>query len=150
MSDNRYLSVSGIVLRDNKVLLVRQSYGSVKGLLTIPGGYLQENEMPDDALEREIFEETSIVVKTRSLVAIRFALNDWWAIFTADYISGEPAPDKNENSEAFFLDIDDALSHPDLTYTTKEVLLQYGKKPPMQKSNFCPAGIDPKEYMLFM
>jgi len=150
MGDNRYLSVSGIVLKDNKVLLVRQSYGSAKGLLIVPGGYLQENEMPDDALEREIFEETSIIAKTRSLVAIRFSVKDWWAIFIADYISGEPVPDRDENSEAFFIDIDDALNRPDLTYTTKEILSHYGKKQPMQKSSFCPAGIDSEEYMLFM
>ncbi len=150
MGDNRYLSVSGIVLKDNKVLLVRQSYGSAKGLLIIPGGYLQENEMPDDALEREIFEETGIVAKTRSMVAIRFSLKDWWTIFIADYISGEPVSDKNENNEAFFLDIGDALSRPDLTYTTKEILSHYGNNQLMHKTSFCPAGIDSKDYMLFM
>ena len=56
MADNRFLSVGGIVIRNNKVLLVRQAYGSAKGLLVIPSGYLSEGEMPDKALEREIFQ----------------------------------------------------------------------------------------------
>ena len=86
MSDNRFASVSGIVVRDNEVLLVRQSYGDTKGLLIIPGGYLSKDEMPNIALEREILEETGIVASTKSLIAIRFSQKDWWAIFTANYI----------------------------------------------------------------
>ena len=50
MADNRFLSVSGIVIRENKVLLVRQAYGAAKGLLAIPGGYLLQGEMPNIAL----------------------------------------------------------------------------------------------------
>lgn len=150
MSDNRSLAVSGIVLRDNKVLLVRQSYGAAKGLLIIPGGYLQHNEMPDKALEREIYEETGIVAKTRSLAAIRFSTKDWWSIFLADYVSGEPVTDNDENSEAIFLEVSEALSRSDLTYTTKEILLNYCKKQTMSKVDFCPAGVEPKNYQLFM
>lgn len=150
MNDNRYLSVSGIVIRDNKVLLVRQSYGSAKGLLIIPGGYLQEKEMPDNAFKREIFEETGIIVKACSLAAIRFSPKDWWGIFLADYISGEPISDNDENSEALFLDIEEALKRTDLTYTTKEILAHYNEKQTMCKAEFCPAGVDAEYYQLFM
>lgn len=150
MNDNRYLSVSGIVIRDNKVLLVRQSYGLAKGLLIIPGGYLQEKEMPDKALEREIFEETGIVTKARSLAAIRFSPQDWWGIFLADYISGEPLSDNDENSEVVFLDIEEAVKRPDLTYTTKEILEHYNEKQTMYKADFCPKGVDSDNYQLFM
>lgn len=150
MSDNRCLSVSGIVLQGSKVLLVRQSYGSAKGLLIIPGGYLNEKEMPDVALEREILEETGVVAKTGSLVAIRFTPKDWWAIFIADYISGVPVSDNNENSEALFLELDEALNRSDLTYTTKEILSHYSAKQAMDKIDFCPAGIESKDYLLFM
>ncbi|MGH4123472.1 MAG: NUDIX domain-containing protein [Clostridium sp.] len=150
MDDNRYLAVSGIVIRDNKVLLVRQSYGSAKGLLIIPGGYLQEKEMPDKALEREIFEETGIVAKARSLVAIRFSPQDWWGIFLADYISGESVSDDDENSEAVFINIEEALKHSDLTYTTKEILSHYNEKQTMCKTEFCPAGVEEEYYQLFM
>lgn len=104
MADNRFLSVSGIVIRENKVLLVRQAYGAAKGLLVIPGGYLLQGEMPNIALEREIREETGIVASIEELIAIRFSEKDWWAIFSAKYILGEPTPDGYENHEALFLD----------------------------------------------
>jgi ADP-ribose pyrophosphatase YjhB (NUDIX family) len=150
MSDNRFLSVSGIVIRENKILLVRQAYGAAKGLLIIPGGYLTEGEMPNEALEREILEETGIRASTNNLIAIRFSRKDWWAIFTADYISGEPITDGNENSEALFLDIDRTLLRDDLTYTTKEILKNYKSEYNFSLSDFCPNGIEPKNYQLYI
>lgn len=149
MADNRFASVSGVVIKENKVLLVRQAYGAAKGLLIIPGGYLSENEMPNAALEREILEETGIVVSTKNLLAIRFSKKDWWAIFNAEYISGEPIPDGSENSEALFLEINDALLREDLTYTTKEILKKYRAGNGLTMSDFYPAGIEPINYQLF-
>ena len=128
MADNMFASVSGIVIKENKVLLVRQSYGSAKGLLVIPGGYLSEGEMPNIALEREILEETGIVATTKNLLAIRFSKKDWWAIFVAEYVSGEPISNGTENSEALFFEIAEALSRNDLTPTTKEILENYKTK----------------------
>ena len=150
MMDNRCLSVSGIVIKENKVLLVRQAYGAAKGLLIIPGGYLSEGEMPAAALEREIMEETGICAKTRDLIAIRLSVKDWWAIFLADYVSGTPVSDDNENSEALFLGVSHALQREDLTYTTKEILINYASGKGLQASAFCPMGVDPAGYQLFL
>ena len=150
MSDNRFASVSGIVVKDNEVLLVRQSHGASKGLLIIPGGFLSDGEMPNIALEREILEETGVVAHTRNLAAIVFSKKDWWAIFTADYVSGDVIPDGSEVSEALFLDIEEALSRDDLTYTTKEILENYKEKAGLKMSDFCPAGVNPSDYQLFL
>ena len=150
MSDNMFASVSGVVIRQNKVLLVRQAYGSAKGLLIIPGGYLTEGEMPDAALKREILEETGIVVSVKNLLALRFSKEDWWAIFCAKYVSGEPVCDESETSEALFIEIDDVLSRQDLTYTTKEILEKYKTKNGLELSDFCPAGIEPASYQLYL
>lgn len=46
-------SVAGIILKENKVLLVRHTYGSGKGMLIIPGGYVKWNETPQDAVTRD-------------------------------------------------------------------------------------------------
>ena len=149
MPDNRFASVSGIVIKENQVLLARQNYGAAKGLLVIPGGYISEDEMPNIALEREIFEETGIIAKTKDLLAIRFSKKDWWAIFSAEYVSGEVVADENEISEAFFMDIEKALLRDDLTYTTKEILENYKTKPGFQISGFYPKGVDPNDYQLY-
>ena len=149
MTDNTFASVSGIVMRDGKVLLVRQSYGAAAGQLVIPGGYLAEGEMPCSALEREILEETGVTVSAISLFSIRFSKKDWWAIFEAEYISGEPVSDQNENSEALFLGLDDVLSRKDLTGTTKEILENYRAGSELTLSDFCPSGVEPINYQLF-
>ena len=150
MPDNRFLSVSGIVIKENKVLLVRQTYGAAKGLLIIPGGYVSEGEMPDVALEREILEETGVIAITDNLIAVRFSRKDWWAIYTTNYVSGEPISDGNENSEVIFIDLESALIRDDLSLTTKEILKNYKSKNKLALSGFCPTGLELKDYQLYL
>lgn len=150
MNDNKYLSVSGIVIKENKVLLVRQTYGAAKGMLVIPGGYLTEGEMVNKALEREILEETGINVSIGNLFAMRFSKKDWWAIFEAKYISGEPITDSKENNEAIFLSLEEAVLREDLTKTTKEILIKYKANTGLKVSDFFPSGMNAEDYQLFL
>ena len=56
-------SVTGVVIREGKVLLARHTYGAGKGRLIVPGGYVEQGETPQDAVRREIWEETGLVVE---------------------------------------------------------------------------------------
>lgn len=51
MEDDTFASVGAIVLKDNKILLVRHTYGSAAGKLLNPGGMLQPCELPADAVK---------------------------------------------------------------------------------------------------
>jgi ADP-ribose pyrophosphatase YjhB (NUDIX family) len=115
-------SVGGIVMKENKVLLVRHTYGSGKGKLIIPGGYVQHNETPQDAARREVLEETSITAEPTKIVGIRFNLKDWYVVFLMDYVEGTPCSDNDENSEAIFVDINEAILLPDVAELTKKLL----------------------------
>ncbi len=119
------LSASGLVVRDSQVLLVRHTYGAARGKLLIPGGHLEDGELPAEAVQREVLEETQVVAVTERLLAARFRPADWWVIFTLRYISGTPSSDNRETDVALFLDIHDALLHPDLTDTSKYLLQKY-------------------------
>jgi ADP-ribose pyrophosphatase YjhB (NUDIX family) len=44
--------------------------------ITIPGGYVEEDETPDVAVAREVFEETGLRVQVTNLVAVRHTLRD--------------------------------------------------------------------------
>lgn len=120
--DNWCQSVGGVVLRGNEVLLVRHTYGAGKGKLIIPGGYVKLNETPQDALRREILEETTIVAEPAKLVGVRFNLKDWYAVFLMDYVEGTPNSDNKENSEALFMDITEAVKSPEVPDLTRVIL----------------------------
>ena len=134
MNDNKFAAVGAIVLRGNKVLLVRHTYGSAAGKLLNPGGMLKEGELPYDAVKRELLEETGVNVEPVGLIAIRCSATAWYMAFLCDYISGEPHSDNAENSEAIFLDCSETLERSDVTDTAKKLLqiALSGKTLPMQ------------------
>lgn len=134
MEDNKFASVGAIVLKENKVLLVRHTYGSAAGKLLNPGGMIQLDELPTDAVKREVLEETRINVDPIGMLSIRCSLNGWYMVFLAEYISGEPKYDGKENSEALFMDCDELLQRPDATDTVKTLTrLALEKKPIIPK-----------------
>lgn len=122
-SANTYTqSVTGIVIRDRKVLLARHTYGVGKNRLIVPGGYLEPGETPQEALRREYLEETSILVEPKEVIGIRFNQKDWYVAFAAEYISGTASSDHKENSEVIWMDLDEALSREDVPDLTKKLI----------------------------
>jgi len=115
-------SVTGVVIKDNKVLLARHTYGSGKGLYIVPGGYVEYGEMPQDAVKREIFEETKIVAEPKNIIGIRFNEKDWYVAFSADYVSGEATSDHDENDAVVWMDIEEALEREDVPGLTKTLI----------------------------
>lgn len=115
-------SVTGVVIQGTKVLLARHTYGSGKGMLIVPGGYVNWGETPQQALVREYMEETQIKVKPTDIIGIRFNMHDWYIVFRAEYLSGEASSDHNENSEVVWMEMDEALSRKDVPELTKKLI----------------------------
>ena len=92
-------SVGGVCIRDGKVLLARHTYGAGKGMLIIPGGYVDFGEIPEETLVREYLEETGVTVKAGRLIGMRFSAKDWYAVFEAKYVEGEARSDGDENDK---------------------------------------------------
>lgn len=112
-------SVTGVVIRDGRVLLTRHTYGRGKGKLIIPGGYVNNGESPQQALKREFLEETGIEVEPEELIGVRFNTRDWYIAFRARYVSGTARSDHNENSEVLWVGVSDALERDDVPYLSK-------------------------------
>ena len=108
-------------MKDNKVLLARHTYGG-KGMLIIPGGYVNFGEAPEDALVREFMEETRIKVEPTDIIGIRFNTHDWYIVFSARYVSGEERPDNDENNEVLRLDAETAPEQDDVPELTKKMI----------------------------
>lgn len=115
-------SVTGVVIKDNKVLLARHTYGAGKGMLIIPGGYVNFGETPQEALVREFMEETKVIVKPINIIGIRFNMHDWYIAFRAEYVSGKASSDNDENSEVLWVDIEEALAREDVPELTKKLI----------------------------
>lgn len=122
MKDNYFIGIGAMVFNKDKILLVRHTYGKSKGKLLNPGGYLKIGEMPFDAIKREVYEETSVIVNPKSMLTVRCDKNGWYMVIIADYVSGNPKSDNNENSEAVFMDYKEALVRTDTTDTVKTLI----------------------------
>lgn len=115
-------SVTGIVIKEGKVLLARHTYGSGKGLYIVPGGYVEFGELPQEAVKREILEETGIIAEPKKIIGIRFNAKDWYVAFSAEYVSGEAVSDQDENDAVVWMEIEEALEREDVPHLTKQLI----------------------------
>jgi len=65
-----HVGVGVLLIRDNKLLLVKRKYNPDAGFWSIPGGHLELGERTIHAAEREGFEETGFKVKVIKLAGI--------------------------------------------------------------------------------
>ena len=152
MENNRKLSASCVVIKDNTVLLVKHTYGNAKGKYLIPGGFSENGEMPQITAEREVLEETGVAVKAKDLLAVRFTMEEVWCIFTAEYSEGDPVSDNCENEEAIFMPIDELLTSENVVATTKEIVKSAldVNTSVLRKSDFVNSKFDSHTWQLFI
>jgi len=62
--------VGGIVICDNSVLLVERGREPQKGLWSLPGGVVETGETLEEAVRREVREETGLLVEPVAVVEI--------------------------------------------------------------------------------
>ncbi len=62
------VAVGALVFRENRVLLVKRNQPPGKGFWAIPGGRLKLGETLKEAAEREVMEETGVIIRARSPV----------------------------------------------------------------------------------
>lgn len=147
----RPFAVSCIVPIEKRILFVRHTYGVANGRILIPGGYLQEGELPAHAAERELMEETGVSAKAKGLFAARCKGGQWILVITMDYIGGEPRSDGHENSEVLLLTPQQAIVRPDITNMSRSIMKAYHADPNcvIPLSEEVPPTYDPDKYQFF-
>jgi len=55
--------VDGIVIEADRVLLVKRGIEPFKGEYALPGGYMDRDERAEEAVKREVLEETGLEVE---------------------------------------------------------------------------------------
>jgi len=69
-----YLAVSAAIFRDGRVLIVRRARPPANGLYTLPGGGVELGETLEEAVIREVREETALEVEPVALAGYRQAI----------------------------------------------------------------------------
>jgi 8-oxo-dGTP diphosphatase len=69
-----YLAVSAAIFRDGRVLIVRRARPPADGLYTLPGGGVELGETLEEAVIREVREETALAIAPVELVGFRQAI----------------------------------------------------------------------------
>ncbi|MHB8086729.1 MAG: NUDIX domain-containing protein, partial [Anaerolineaceae bacterium] len=99
------IDVRGVVFRNKKILMVRELLDD--GKWTLPGGWVDINEAPGYAVEREMREEAGMVVRARKLLAVfdrnlhghpPYIFHAYKLFFLCELIS-EATPDPVETSD---------------------------------------------------
>ena len=97
---NHSIGCGGVVIRDNKALLIQRGINPNRGAWQIPGGYVEAGEEILPAVEREVLEEAGIVAKVKDVVGIRHATaapnSNVYVVFRLEPMSGEPRFDGDE------------------------------------------------------
>ena len=64
------VAIGGVIIEDNKILLVKRNKEPHKGEWAIPGGSVKLGETLQRAVEREIREETGLVVSAKDPIHV--------------------------------------------------------------------------------
>lgn len=105
--------VGGVVVREERILLVRQAEGHpLEKQWTIPWGLVDPGEAPEVAVLREIKEEAGIEAEVEGLLGIQNLPDPWdgWLgiIFQCEHVSGIPKPDgERETDQAQYFSLKD-------------------------------------------
>ena len=101
------IDVRGAVFRDGELLLVRER---MDGGWTMPGGWADVGDVPSEAVEREVWEETGFQVSAEKLVGVYDAnrtnpmeiFHAYKIVFFCEILAGEPRPSHETSEVAFF------------------------------------------------
>jgi 8-oxo-dGTP diphosphatase len=64
------LTVDGILFNDNSVLLVKRKNPPFQGMWALPGGFVEYGETTEQAVIREVKEETGLMTSISSLLGV--------------------------------------------------------------------------------
>lgn len=134
--DRPWVGVGGIVFQDDRVLLVKRGKEPGLGKWSIPGGAVDLGEPVEKAIQREVKEETGLLVEVLDLVEIferiipdpqgrilyHYVLLDYWCRTKDGRLKAQ-----SDAADAGFFPVD-SLKVMDLPQETERVILKAYEK----------------------
>ncbi len=123
------LAVGAVVLQDNKILLVKRKYPPSAGWWSVPGGHVEEGETLENAVLRELQEETGLIGCDPKLIALTEYISRRNGIvkyhyLIVDYLITSIKGKLKKSDEVLdigFFDLTDALCM-NITLTTRKLI----------------------------
>jgi len=68
--NNRAITVDAVIIKNNKILLIKRGVEPFKDFWALCGGYLDWNETVEDAVKREVKEELNLKVTKSKFIGV--------------------------------------------------------------------------------
>ena len=104
------IGVGGAVVRDGELLLVRRASRHGRGNWQLPGGFIEPDETVEQAVVREVLEETGIIAEVDAILGLRSRYdpesgNGVYIVLVLRPVEGEPKPDGHEVDQAGYFNL---------------------------------------------
>lgn len=108
------IATGAVVMREESFLLI-QRRSPTRTWWQIPGGYVEIGESIDEAVVREVREETGITARVTDVLGFRHSsgtpparpVSNIYVVFRLEALEGEPRGDGQESFDAAFFQLDD-------------------------------------------
>ena len=106
------IGVGGAVVREHRLLLVRRASRHGRGNWQLPGGFIEPDETIEQAVVREVEEETGVVSEVEAVLGLRSRYdpesgNGMYVILLLRPVRGEPIADGREVDHAAYFSLDE-------------------------------------------
>jgi len=118
------LTTDGAIIKDGKILLIRRKNEPFKGKWALPGGFVEYGEKVEDAVIREVKEETGLITKIKEIFGIYSDPNrdprghTVTIVFLLNIITGKLNAEDDADSVNFF----NLNKLPDLSFDHKIII----------------------------
>ncbi len=129
------LCIGGVVLKDNKILLVRRGHKPARGFWSIPGGRVEHGETLEKAVKREMLEECCVDVEVGDVVCVAEVIREGKHYVIVDFMA-EVKNSRNLSAggdavDVRWFELEDAASRSDVVDSARElckILLEKRKR----------------------
>ena len=70
IDNNPKVAVDGLIIENNDIVLIKRGNAPYKGIWALPGGFVEYGETTEQAIIREIYEETGLVCEITRLFGV--------------------------------------------------------------------------------
>jgi len=141
---NVWLGVAGLVKdSEGKWLVVKKKYSGLKNLWSLPAGFVKQDETVDQAVLREVREETGIDATLVGLIGVRTGvireeISDNMLLFLLEAIDTTITIQEEELSDARFISENELLNDP-----ASSLLIKYLIENPPNEPMLVKKGLNP-------